>query len=197
LSSDRQLWLLAGGNGAGKSTFYRRFLQPRGVPFVNADLIARQLDREHPENASFDAAILAGRLGSSLLEQGKSFCFETVFSHPSKIDFLAQARARRYEIILIYIHLFDSQLNQARVAQRVAEGGHGVPPAKIISRIPRTLKYVRDALPLADIVRLYDNSYFDQPFQVIAEIRAQVLRQHVRPLPPWAEEMIGGYLRSE
>ena len=189
--------MLAGGNGTGKSTFYRRFLQPRGVPFVNADLIARQLDREHPDEASYDAAILAERLRSSLLEQGKSFCFETVFSHPSKIDFLAQARARRYQIILIYIHLFDSQLNQARVAQRVAEGGHGVPPAKIISRISRTLKYVRDALPLADIVRLYDNSYFDQPFQVIAEIRAQVLRQHVRPLPPWAEEMIGAYSRSE
>lgn len=195
MSSNRQLWLLAGGNGAGKSTFYRRFLQPKGLPFVNADLIARQLDHEQPDKASYDAAILAGRLRSSLLEQGKSFCFETVFSHPSKIDFLAQARARRYQIILIYIHLFDSQLNQARVVQRVAEGGHAVPTEKIVSRIPRTVKYVRDALPLADIVRLYDNSYFNQPFQVIAEIRAQVLRQHVQPLPPWAEGIICVYLQ--
>lgn len=195
MSNDRQLWLLAGGNGAGKSTFYRRFLQSRGIPFVNADLIARQLDREQPEKASYDAAILAGRLRLSLLEQGKSFCFETVFSHPSKIDFLAQARARRYEIILIYNHLFDSQLNQARVAQRVSEGGHAVPPAKIASRIPRTMKHVRDALPLTDIARLYDNSYFDQPFQVIAEIRANALGQHVQPIPPWAEEIIGAYLR--
>ena len=49
--------------------------------------------------------------------------FETVFSHPSKIDFLAQAKSLGYEVVLVYIHLTNDELNQARVAQRVSEGG--------------------------------------------------------------------------
>ena len=64
-----------------------------------------------------------------------SFCFETVFSHESKIDFLARAKANGYKIILVYIHLFDANLNEARVKQRTSEGGHSVPIEKIHSRI--------------------------------------------------------------
>jgi len=164
MSNGKQLWLLAGGNGAGKSTFYQQFLASTGLPFINADILAKELDAEQPEAASYKAAKLAERLRLDLLRTGTSFCFETVFSHPSKIDFLASAKSAGYEIILIYIHLQSDQLNQARVAQRVAEGGHTVPREKIISRIPRTMRYVSDALALADTVQLYDNSSHDEPF---------------------------------
>ncbi|MBU4387891.1 dephospho-CoA kinase [Candidatus Dependentiae bacterium] len=101
----KQLWLLAGGNGAGKSTFYRLFLAPRGIKLVNADLIAREIDPRHPEQFSYQAAEIAGRVMKDLLNQGVSFCYETVFSHESKIDFTARARGLGYEIILVYIGL--------------------------------------------------------------------------------------------
>ena len=87
----KQLWLLVGGNGAGKSTFYRTQLKPLGMPFVNADDIARDVFSQSPEVHSYEAAKIAENLRNSLLEQGKNFCFETVFSHPSKIDFVAKA----------------------------------------------------------------------------------------------------------
>jgi hypothetical protein len=83
-----------------------------------------------------------------LISQGISFCFETVFSHDSKIDFLARAKANGYTIILVYIHLFDSRLNEARVKQRISEGGHRVPIDKIHSRIPRTLQHIKTALSI-------------------------------------------------
>lgn len=186
----KQLWLLAGGNGAGKSTFYQQFLKSRGLAFVNADLLAQQLDPQQPEKVSYEAAILVGKLRQQLLENGENFCFETVFSHPSKIDFMAQAKALGYEVTLIYIHLVNTELNQARVSQRVASGGHDVPADKITSRIPRTMKNIRDALPLSDIARFYDNSSFHRPFQSIAEIRQGNLQTFCDPLPQWAREVL-------
>lgn len=192
MTAARQLWLLAGGNGAGKSTFYRRFLAPHGVAFVNADLIARELDRRHPESASYEAARLAERLRLDFLQAGRSFCFETVFSHPSKIDFVAQAKALGYEVVLVFIHLGNHELNQARVAQRVSEGGHGVPAEKIVARIPRTLFHICTVLPLADKARLYDNSSAEMPFQTVAQIENGRVVKAVEPLPAWAAPLVGG-----
>ncbi len=93
------------------------------------------MDAENAENISYKAAKLAAKLRTQLLQDGVSFCFETVFSHPSKIDFLAEAKALGYDIILIYIHLQNAELNLARVAQRVMQGGHSVPADKIINRL--------------------------------------------------------------
>ena len=94
--ADQQLWLLVGGNGAGKSTFYHLALEPLGLPFVNADRLARLVYPEAPEAHSYAAAQLAEQQRNSLLLSGASFCFETVYSHPSKIDFAARAKALGY-----------------------------------------------------------------------------------------------------
>lgn len=190
----KQLWLLAGGNGAGKSTFYREFLAPRGLPFVNADLIARKLAPDRPEDHAYQAAKLAERMRYDLLRRGLSFCFETVFSHPSKIDFLAEAKALGYETVLVFIHLENDELNQARVAQRVAEGGHSVPAEKLVRRIPRTLTHIRQALPLADMARIYDNSSAERPYQTIATLSQGDLIQYADPLPDWAMVLLSEYL---
>ena len=152
------------------------------------------MDRQHPEAISYAAAKLAGRLCSDLLRAGVSFCFETVFSHPSKIDFVADAKALGYEVVLVFIHLQMDELNQARVAQRVSEGGHNVPAEKIVSRIPRTLRHIRAVLPLVDRAQLYDNSSSAAPFQSIAQLENGRLVRKVDPLPSWAREMLQEYL---
>lgn len=192
MSPQKQLWILAGGNGAGKSTFYRTQLAPLGLPFVNADLLAKELYPEAPEAHSYEAARLAAELRGRLLQEGRCFCFETVFSHPSKIDFVAQAKAVGYEIILVFIHLDSVALNQARVTQRVEEGGHFVPSDKVDGRIPRLMGYVRDALPLCDHVRVLDNSRADDPFRQVAIIRAGRVERLTDPLPEWAEWLLHG-----
>lgn len=191
MSQQKQLWILVGGNGAGKSTFYRLYLQPRGMPFVNADLIAKQLFPEDPEGHSYDAARLAEMERLRLLEQGLSFCYETVFSHVSKVDFLGQAKARGYQIILVFIHLERVDLNQARISQRVSEGGHSVPADKVESRIPRMLENVGKAMPLCDQVWILDNSSSDQPYKKVATIKQGVLMSRSEPLPVWAEKLVG------
>ena len=87
----RDLWVLAGGNGTGKSTFYRLYVQPRGMELLSADLIAERLEPDNPEIANRLAQAWVDEKRVHLLDEGRSFCYETVFSHPSKIDFLADA----------------------------------------------------------------------------------------------------------
>lgn len=166
MTVSKQLWILAGGNGAGKTTFYEKLLAPKGIRLVNADMIAKIINPNNPESVSYKAASLVDKIREKFLYQGITFCFETVFSHVSKIDFVAKAKANSYEIVLIYIHLDTLELNEARVYQRVTEGGHNVPVAKIHSRIPRTIKNIAKALPLVNEARLLNNSSRDNPFQV-------------------------------
>lgn len=195
MAKDKQIWLIAGGNGSGKSSFYRTRLEHLKLPFINADILAKQLYPEQAEQHSYEAAKIAATMRMELLKEGRSFCFETVFSHPSKIDFIAQAKALGYEIVLVFIHLNSISLNQARIAQRVSEGGHSVPEDKVSSRIPRVLKNIQQALPLCDHVYFLDNSRLDNPFQQIAVIRKGQLTPKVTPLPEWSKELLKDYLQ--
>ncbi len=187
MTASKQLWILAGGNGAGKSTFFDIFLAQRGIAFVNADLIASDIDAENLEELGFKAAAIAEKLRNDLLEQEISFCYETVFSHVSKIDFVGNALARGYEIILVYIHLDNPELNEARVCQRVMTGGHNVPADRIHSRIPRTVNNIAKVLPLVSEARLLNNSYYDDPFKQVAVVNKGRRTNVISPLPSWAE----------
>ena len=190
MTLSKQLWVLAGGNGAGKTTFHRLFLAPRGLKLLNADMVSAEINPGSPEKAAYAAAHLVSRLGEDLLHQGVTFCYETVFSHESKIDFVAKAKALGYKVILVYIHLDTPSLNEARVSQRVSEGGHDVPPEKTRSRIPRTMKQIAAALPLADEARLLNNSCRQDPYREVAIVRRGRRVKAADPLPEWAAEIL-------
>ena len=192
MKTSKQLWVLAGGNGAGKSTFYHNNLAGPGMLFVNADQIARDFDAEDTDTSDYRIATLTAQLRDELLEQGTPFCYETVFSHVSKIDFISRAIALGYEVILVYIHLENSNLNEARVSQRIAEGGHSVPADKIHSRIPRTMKHIAKALPLVSEARLLDNSLRDNPFKQVAVVKKGLLTFKIDTPPDWAKIIING-----
>ena len=110
--------------------------------------------------------------------------------HPQKIDFLAQAKVNGYRIILVYIHLFDSSLNEARLKQRVADGGHRVPPEKIHARIPRTMQLLKTALSIVDEARILDNPSRDDPFRQIIVMKSGDYETKANPLPEWAKDFL-------
>ena len=95
-----------------------------------------------------------------------------------------------YYIILVFIHLNDPLLNEARVSHRIVDGGHSVPPEKIHSRIPRTWANVKAAVPLCDEVHVLDNSRLDDPFRRVLMFREGEPRQLAEPLPPWAQLLL-------
>ena len=157
-------YLLAGPNGAGKSTLYRSAvasgLLPAQAEFVNADLYEAQALQAvaDPRERSLQARTWADARRSACLQAGRSFVSETVFSHPSKLDLMRQAREAGFAVVLLVVCVSDPRQLIARVAQRVAEGGHAVPAERILARYPRTLQLLREAMGLADLALLYDTS---------------------------------------
>lgn len=190
----KQLIVLAGGNGSGKSTFYETFLRARDIHFINADELAKLHFPGGTADDSKKAQEMARRQCDEYLAAGKCFCFETVFSHHSKIDLIKRAKNKGYQVELIYIHLIDTKLNQARVYQRVNDGGHPVPFEKVASRIPRTMNKIKQVLGIVDSARLLDNSSGDNPFVQIAIIENQKLIKLISPIPKWAKDLLKDFL---
>jgi len=94
----------------------------------------------------------------------------------------------------VFIHLGTVSLNQARIAQRLSDGGHNVPDDKKVAiRIPRLLQNIKHTLPLCDKVRILNNSRIDNPFQQVATIRNSQLQQEI-PLPDWVKDLLENYL---
>lgn len=173
---------IAGPNGAGKSTFFSAYLARSGLRFVNADVIAR-----HTSVDAYTAARIADNLRRELVRQTESFVFETVFSDPvgEKIQFLKEARAMGYQVVVLYIGLNDANLSDERVAMRVAQGGHDVPPQKIIDRFPRTLSNLRLAIGELPHTMVYDNSDLADPFRRIARFDHGAMIEWLPPIPKW------------
>ncbi|HEY7425131.1 MAG TPA: hypothetical protein VH682_12950 [Gemmataceae bacterium] len=107
---------------------------------------------------NYVAAALVDILREELLVAGRSFSFETVMSHRSKIDFFARARAAGYRTYLYFLATESSHLNIYRVKNRAALGGHDVPEDKIVERYKRCLELVGEALSHAYRAFLFDNS---------------------------------------
>jgi predicted ABC-type ATPase len=173
---------LAGPNGAGKSTFYEAFLQPAGLRFLNADDIARTVGVE-----AYDAASVTNALRVELTTRRESFVFETVFSDPvgDKVQFLAVAAKSGYTVALLFIGLDSAATSNARVALRVLQGGHDVPPDKIRARYERTLANLARAIRELPYVYVYDNSDLARPFRQIAEFAGGQAVFVAQPLPKW------------
>ncbi len=155
----RRLDLVVGPNGAGKSTFVELTLAPLlpGSVFVNADEIAKRRWPDQAAARSYDAAQVAARTREALIEAGRSFIAETVFSHESKLALIGHARAHGYTVALHAV-LIPEDLAVQRVRHRVAAGGHDVPEDKIRGRYRRLHTLLAAAVDVADIATGYDNS---------------------------------------
>ena len=165
------LHLVAGPNGAGKTTFYEEILGPATkLPFINADVIARECWPNDASAHAYEAAEMAAELRRSMIADRRSFITETVFSHPSKLDLLRTAGSAGYRRIF-YVILIPVELAVRRVGVRVETGGHDVPEDKIRSRFRRLWLLVRQAIALAEETEVRDNSRAKTAFRLVARYR--------------------------
>lgn len=153
--------LIAGPNGAGKTTFAREFLpHEAGCPaFVNADLIAEGLSPFAPQAA----ALRAGRLMLEAIAQHvarrESFAVETTLSGLSYERHIKAWRAAGYQVVLFFLALPCADMAVQRVAERVRQGGHGIPEAVVRRRFDAGRRlFTRVYQPLVDAWVLYDSA---------------------------------------
>jgi predicted ABC-type ATPase len=178
---------LAGPNGAGKTTYFNTYLASSGLRFVNADTVARDLGAE-----PYGGARLADAIRTELVHQRESFVFETVFSDPvgAKRQFLKDAVAAGYTVVVIFIGLASPALSDERVAQRVSQGGHDVPPEKLVARFPRTLANLQAAITELPHVLILDNSDLRTPFRLVVRFADGRLVELRKPVPDWLRPLL-------
>lgn len=192
------LHVLAGVNGAGKTSFYEDVLARRtpGAEFVNADELERARWPGEVGAHSYQAGRLAARRRDALLEQRTSFVTETVFSHASKLALIERARRLGFVVVLYHIHVSTPELAAARVHTRVSAGGHDVPIAKLTARHARTLALLPRAVLLVDRAYVFDNSRLDRSCTHVLTFEAGRLRRLGRHLPEWVKTAYGDALRA-
>jgi predicted ABC-type ATPase len=134
---------------------------------------------------SYEGALISAFLRRYLQKKRIDFCFETVMSHPSKIDEFIEAREHGYTTYLYFICIDDPEVNISRVENRVQKGGHDVDRDKIESRYYNTLENLMRAIENTDKCYLFDNS--QDNFRLIAKIVEGKLRIEIEPefLPNW------------
>lgn len=184
------LQLIAGPNGAGKSTYFERILSRRipGLEFFNADQIAAERWPNDAEARSYEAAQIAAERRSEAISSRTSFVTETVFSHPSKLDLIRQAKQQGF-LVSLHVILIPEELSVARVASRVRLGGHSVPEEKIRQRYRRLWALVQQAIELSDQSVVRDNSTAAAPFRPVARFRLGRLLGESR-WPPWTPDVL-------
>jgi predicted ABC-type ATPase len=158
------------------------------VEYLNPDDVARDRfgDWNSPE-AVLEAARWTTARREELLASRLGIAFETVFSAPDKVEFVARARQAGYFVRVFFVGTSDPRINAARVAGRVLEGGHTVPIEKIVSRYARSMANLPAAIDLADRVYVYDNSVDERPAILCARTEDAALGKVYDTLPSWVQ----------
>ena len=168
------LYIIAGPNGAGKTTAaYNLLPEVLHCPnFVNADEIARGLSPFAPEAVSFQAGRIMLQRIDELLPQKVDFAIETTLSTRSYVQLVRRAQALGYRVHLIFFFLENEEQAIARVAQRVKNGGHGIPEEDIRRRFTRGIyNLINLYMPICDSVLVYNN--MRTPAQLVARKKTQ------------------------
>lgn len=170
MNSDKQLYIISGCNGAGKTTASYTVLPEvlQCKEFVNADEIARGLSPFNPANVAIEAGRLMLRRIDELLKNEENFSIETTLATRSYIRLVGQAQKQGYKVSLIYFWLNSPELAIERVAQRVSNGGHDIPQDIVLRRYQAGINNLFGIyMPKVDYWLLADNSY--TPRVIVAE----------------------------
>ena len=162
MSEKPVIHVLAGVNGAGKSSIGESEFRSEGLSVFNPDTIAQQIRDLHPDISLTLANAHAWQIGKSLLEQaiagGQDYRFETTLGGRTIAQLLEKAARSGHRLQVWFCGLASADLHIRRVRSRVAHGGHDIPVEKIRERWNRSRENLIRLLPCIDHLRVYDNS---------------------------------------
>jgi predicted ABC-type ATPase len=190
--------VLAGTNGAGKSSIGGAQLEAAGAPFYNPDIETRELVAANPGMTLDEANAAAWGIGKERLETAiesrTNFNFETTLGGTTIARLLTQAHVNGLRVRVWYCGLRDAELHVARVRARVLQGGHDIPEKKIRERYDASRNNLCSILPSIDELILYDNSDDADPHAGRAPRPVQLLHYRdgkililASAMPAWAK----------
>lgn len=203
-----RIYVLAGVNGAGKSSLGGAAFRAFGGDYYNPDEAARKLMKDHPGLKQNEANSRAWHAGRALLEQAIAgrldFAFETTLGAGTIPRLLAQAAAQGIEVRVWYVGLATLELHIARVRARVARGGHDIPEQMIRRRFEHSRLNLIQLLPALAALRVYDNSTHADP--AAGKMPAPLLILHMErgwimhprempPAPDWAKPIVAAAIK--
>jgi len=202
-----QIRVLAGVNGAGKSSIVGATIRDKGGEYYNPDEAAREIMAANPGLGQTEANAAAWEQGRKLLErtidQGLDFTFETTLGGNTMPALLAEATKRGIEVHVFYVGLGSADAHIERVRQRVRAGGHDIPEADIRRRCRHSLINLVKLLPVLTELRVYDNSatadpatgQAPQPVLVLHRERGRIVGpSDLTSTPAWAKPIVAAAL---
>ena len=207
--------MLAGCNGAGKSSIGGAALLESGVPYFNPDVAARRIGAANarrvprPSQTEINAAAWheGRRLLERAIEQRLDFAFETTLGGQTMTELLETAARAGLHVHVWFAGLDSVELHLERVRRRVAKGGHDIPEQKIRERFDRGRENLIRLMPLLAALRVYDNSAEGDPDAGVAPRPRLLLhcreRRIVAPAelaslaqtPAWAKPIVAAALK--
>ncbi len=173
--------IYAGVNGAGKSTFYNMKSQ-YNLPRVNTDEIVKEFGDWKNVTDVMRAGKIAVKRIDEYLSQGISFNQETTLCGHSIFRNIERAKKEGYVIELFYVGLDSAEIAKERIAKRVERGGHGIPDEDVERRYVESLKNLRRAIELCDLVSINDNTETMRRFAIYRNGQLCLLSRNV---PEW------------
>jgi predicted ABC-type ATPase len=203
-----RIYVLAGVNGAGKSSLGGAAFRSSGADYYNPDEAARELMETQPGMTLAEANAAAWQTGRTLLERAirkrLDFAFETTLGGNTLPRLLGEAARSGFEILIWYVGLESPELHVARVAARVRRGGHPIPEEMIRQRYERSRLNLVQLLPSLSALRVYDNSAHAEPEaggiptpRLLLHLRAgRILEpEDLSKTPDWAKPIVAAALQ--
>lgn len=201
------IYVLAGTNGAGKSSVGGAAIREKGADYFNPDEATRRIRSSNPSISERNANIAAWQEGRRLLERAIAkrlvFATETTLGGETITTLLLQALAEGLEVRMWYIALATPELHLARVRARVARGGHDIPEDKIRERYDRSRANLIRLLPYLTELRVFDNSVEADPGRGAAPTPLLVVHMvmgniaamcDLGSVPAWAKPIVAAAL---
>ena len=140
---------------------------------------------------SYTVAMVADFFKDQYLKRRLSFSFETVFSHPAKIEILKKAQYLGFRTYMYFVATETPNVNLKRIQQRVKQGGHNVPEDKTVARYYRCLEQVKYALPYLNRAYFFDNTSDQSIF--FAEYESEMgFQLQTELIPDWFRQFVLG-----
>ncbi|MGV3622492.1 MAG: zeta toxin family protein [Archangium sp.] len=167
MADQSRITVIAGVNGAGKSSVIGEFLRDGGDDYFNPDEATRRIKKADPSLSEAVANGLAWKEGERLLlraiDQRTDFTFETTLGGASMTEHLFSALAKGIEVAMVFVGLDSAERHMARVRSRAQAGGHDIPEAKIRERYVKSIENAVRLAPLLTALRVFDNSIEGDP----------------------------------